>query len=94
MARPVTVPGARRACSCCGGSGWVSSEGPNVLDALRSDALFLRRFLDQLVSVPVMNERGQIINRFAAAQIPDWAIRQQLEDIDSAIAEFRGAQCK
>jgi len=37
------------------------------------------------VHVPVKDERGYVVNSFAAVQIPDWAVRQRLDDIDAAI---------
>lgn len=69
-----------------------ANDGSDMYEALSSTGHMLRRFLDRLVSVPVTNERGQIVNRFAAAQIPDWEIRQQLEDIDAALVKARGGK--
>jgi hypothetical protein len=66
---------------------------PNELDpidTLRSDAAFLRNYLaNYVVYVPVKDERGHVVNGFAAVQIPDWAVRQRLEDIDAAIEKFQ-----
>lgn len=56
-------------------------------DTLHSELLFLRRFLEKLISVPVTDERGHVVNRYAAAQIPDWELRQRLEEIESALAK-------
>lgn len=56
-------------------------------ETLRSDAAFLRHYLaNYIVSVQTKDERGYVVNGFAAAQIPDWAIRQRLDDIDAALA--------
>jgi hypothetical protein len=38
-----------------------------------------------IVSVQVKNEHGYVVNSFAAVQIPDWAVKQRLDDIDAAI---------
>jgi hypothetical protein len=56
------------------------------LRTLRSDAAFLRHYLTHYtVSVSTRDERGYIMNSFTAIQIPDWAVKQRLDDIDAAI---------
>lgn len=63
----------------------IDAEIAPLVEALRADALFLRRFLELLHSVPVADERGHIVNSFAAALVPDWELKQRLEDIDAAL---------
>lgn len=59
-----------------------------ALETLRSDAAFLRHYLgSNVVSVPVEDYQGRIVNRFEAVRIPVWAVRQRLDDIDAAIAD-------
>lgn len=53
--------------------------------ALGDNALFIECFLEQLIHVPVKDERGHVVNGFAAAQIPDWRLRQKLDDIRAAL---------
>ncbi len=73
-------------------------EGPEPLEAarspietLRADASFLRHYLQySVVSVAVRDNMGNVVNTFAAVQIPDWAVRQRLDDIDAAIAAEAG----
>lgn len=71
---------------------YLISAAPDLYETLHSEALFLRRFLEQLVHVPVKDERGYIVNGFAAEQIPDWEIRQRLDDIEAALAKARGEE--
>jgi len=60
------------------------------LNTLCADADFLRHYLaNYVVSVQTKDERGYVVNSFAAVQIPDWAVKQRLDDIDAAIAELR-----
>lgn len=62
--------------------------GPEQFETLRADAAFLRHYLEHyIVHVQVKDERGYVVNSFAAVQIPDWAVKQRLEDIDAAITE-------
>ena len=64
----------------------------DVIETLRSDAAFLRHYLNyHVVGVQTKDERGYVINSFAAVQIPDWAVKQRLDDIDAAIAKAQGA---
>jgi len=55
-------------------------------EALHSDALFLRRFLEKLTHHSVTGLHGQVVNGYAAAEIPEWEMRQRLDDIEAAIA--------
>ncbi|HET9320023.1 MAG TPA: hypothetical protein VFO27_09610 [Bryobacteraceae bacterium] len=66
---------------------FIDAEFAPVLETLRSDAGFLRRFLEQLKHVPVKDERGYVVNSYAAALIPDWEMRQRLDDICAALGE-------
>ena len=61
---------------------------PDQHETLRTDAAFLRHYLaNYIVSVVTRDERGYPTNSFAAVQIPDWAVKQRLDDIDAAIAK-------
>src|SRR3972149_8992601 len=55
------------------------------LEALQGQAAFLRRFLEKLTNHSVFGA-GQIINGYAAAEIPEWELRQRLDDCVAAIA--------
>lgn len=57
-----------------------------LLETLRSDRLFLKRYLDQLVHISTRDDKGNIVNGFAAAQIPDWTLRQRIDDIEAGLA--------
>lgn len=62
-------------------------ENARLRETLRSDALFLRHYLENyIVSVQTKDERGYVVNSFAALQIPDWAVKQRIDDIDFALA--------
>lgn len=63
---------------------------PEMAEALRSEALFLRRFLEKLTHHSVTGANGQIVNGYAAAEVPDWEMRQRLDDIEAAIAKAEG----
>ena len=60
-----------------------------VVGALTSESLFLRRFLEKLQHHSVTGNYGQVINGYAAAEIPEWEMRQRLDDIDAALAAAR-----
>ena len=63
------------------------------LETLKSDAQFLRHYLEHyVVSVPVTDRNGNVVNRFAAVQIPDWAVKQRLDDIEASIEAEEGRQ--
>ena len=65
------------------------------IETLRSDAAFLRHYLaNYIVSVQTKDERGHVVNSFAAVQIPDWAVKQRLDDIDASIEKFAGVSLK
>jgi hypothetical protein len=55
-------------------------------EALAGQLRFLERHLETLVHVPCKDECGHVVNGFAAAQIPDWAMRQQIDDLRAALA--------
>jgi hypothetical protein len=62
------------------------------IETLRADAAFLRHYLESsIATVHVRNARGGITNSYTAVQIPDWAVKQRLDDIDASIARFSGA---
>lgn len=46
---------------------------------------WLRHWLTQLVHVRVEDEKGNYANGYAAARIPDWSIRQKLEELEKTI---------
>jgi hypothetical protein len=63
------------------------------IETLRADAAFLRRYLESnVVTVYTCNKLGGITNSCAAVQIPDWAVKQRLDDIDASIARFGGTK--
>lgn len=90
----MTAATFKRRCPVCGNGTVQETEctavGALIIEALqtlRSDAAFLRHYLENYtVSVQTKDERGYVVNGFMAAQIPTWAVRQRLEDIDHAIA--------
>ena len=61
--------------------------GETMREAIRSQIGFLKRHLEQLVHIPVKDERGHIVNGFAAAQIPDWQMRQQVADLEAVLGQ-------
>ena len=75
-----------RAANAC-----LIAAAPEQLETLRSDAAFLRHYLaNYVVHVATKDERGHVVNGFAAVQIPDWAVKQRLDDIHAAIAKAEG----
>lgn len=67
-----------------------TEQAATPLETLSSIALFFRRHLERRISVPVTDEKGHTVNRYAAVQIPDWEMRQRLDDIDASIAAAKG----
>ncbi len=61
----------------------------DLVEALASEAGFLRRFLEKLTHHSVTGDQGQIVNGYAAAEIPEWEMRQRLDDIEAALAKAR-----
>jgi hypothetical protein len=64
----------------------VSEPTETLREALEGLRGWLSRHLERLVHVPVKDERGYIVNGFAAAQIPDWDIKQRLSEINELLA--------
>ena len=64
---------------------------PDQNETLRAEAAFLRRHLERLIHVSVEGG-GQIVNGFAAAQIPDWEMRQRLDDIETVLAKVESGR--
>lgn len=63
------------------------------IETLRAGAAFLRYYLaNNTAHVSVHNARGGIVNSYTAVQIPDWAVKQRLDDIDASIERFGGKQ--
>lgn len=61
------------------------SAAPELLEEMSDQIAWLKHYLSQLVHVSTRDDHGQIVNGFAAAQIPDWAIKQKLESLEAAI---------
>lgn len=63
---------------------------PDLLEGMRDKAAWLRHRLESQVHVSVKNDRGGIVNGFAAIQIPVWEVRQKLDELDEDIAKAEG----
>jgi len=62
---------------------------PTMAEELREQAAFIRRFLEHLVPKSSW-VAGYEVNSWAAAEIPDWELRQRLEGLEAAIAKTEG----
>lgn len=51
---------------------------------------WLKGKLQNCVHVATKDERGHIVNGFAAIQIPDWEVKQRLDEIAAALAGSEG----
>jgi hypothetical protein len=60
---------------------------PDLAEALRADSAFLRQYLlTKLVYTPDSDASGHP-HGYSVVQIPDWAVKQRLDDIDAALAK-------
>ena len=96
------VHGANKVCELPKPSGYYQSPAereanarliaaaPELLESASDQIHWLRNYLTQLVHVPTKDGNGHIVNGFAAAQIPDWAIRQKLHDLEAVCKKARG----
>ncbi len=87
-----TVPGSRRACSCCGGSGWVSFDAGQIdTDAVANMYARSRELLNVAAEI-----RESYIHTRGTEQEPGWLtdLIESARELNAILAETRGAQCK
>jgi hypothetical protein len=59
-----------------------------LLSDLRDQRAWLKHYLDNYTAhQQVKDERGHVTNSFNGVVIPDWAVKQKLESLDSTIAK-------
>ena len=73
----------------CGDNARLIAAAPTMAEELREQAAFIRRFLVHLVPKSSW-VAGHEVNSWAAAEIPDWELRQRLEGLEAAIAKAEG----
>ena len=59
-------------------------------DALSDQTKWLQYYLTQLIHISVPGVAGVGENGFAAAQIPDWAIKQKIDNLLAALGKGDG----
>jgi hypothetical protein len=67
---------------------------PDMKEELQAQLRWLRTALERLVHVPTADGAGRIVNGFAAAQLPDWQIKQRIEALEAAIAKARAGDAQ
>ncbi len=53
----------------------------DLLAACRDQAAWIERLLQRLEHRDVTDQRGNVVNGFAFAAVPDWEMRQKLESL-------------
>jgi hypothetical protein len=66
------------------------ASAPDLLEACRDTVAWIERHLQTLEHRDVHDARGNIVNGFAAAIVPDWDMRQKLESLREDIAKATG----
>jgi hypothetical protein len=56
-------------------------------EALEDEWSLMRRMLTKLEPFQSRGQWGQVVNSWAAAQMPEWEIRQRLDALDAALAQ-------